>query len=79
MPIPMKAALKYVDDKNRFRRLFKEPELQLLRDTKKIKGMLEGDMSPENMTCDGELRGRALNDRVRFLNQVKADLGMLAK
>lgn len=79
MPIPMKAALKYVGDKNSMRRIFKEPELQLIRDRKRIIQMLEGDMSPENLTCDGELRGRALNERVRFLNQVAADLKQLAK
>lgn len=79
MPIPMKALLKFVGDHNSFQRIFKQPELQISRqgDRKQIRQLLEGAMSPENLTCDGELRGHALNERVRFLNQVKADLEML--
>lgn len=74
MPIPMKAALQYVDQQNRMRKIFGQRELELMKDAKLIHDMVEGDLSPENLSCDGELRGRALDTKARFLNQVKADI-----
>ena len=46
----------YVENKNRFRALFKETELSLLngKDRQRIADMIDGDLSPENLTCDGE-------------------------
>ena len=46
----------YVANKNRFRALFKETELSLLngKDRQRIADMIDGDLSPENLTCDGE-------------------------
>lgn len=46
----------YVESKNRWRAVFGEPELTLLgaNDRKIIADMIECDLSPENLTCDGE-------------------------
>ena len=67
---------KYVEQKNTWRALFKEQPLSLLsaRDRKTIAQLLETDLSPENLTCDGELRGPALRTRASFLNRVALEL-----
>lgn len=46
----------YVDNKNKWRAMFGQEELSLLRgeDRRAIADMIEGDLSPENLTCDGE-------------------------
>jgi hypothetical protein len=36
--------------------------------------MLESDLSPENLTCDGEVRGSALQQKARFLNRAAEEL-----
>lgn len=38
---------------------------------------LGGALSPENLTCDGELRGRQLQQKARFLNAAKKELEAL--
>lgn len=67
---------KYVEQKNTWRAIFKEQPLSLLSaaDRKRISQMLESDLSPENLTCDGELRGPALRTRASFLNRVALEL-----
>lgn len=73
----MKAAQKYVEEKNFMRRLFKKPDLDLSvpEDRAIILDLLDGDLSPENLCCDGELRGRALQTKFNFLSKVKKELG----
>lgn len=46
----------YVERKNAWRAMFGQEELSLLRgeDRAAIADMIEGDLSPENLTCDGE-------------------------
>lgn len=46
----------YVASKNAWRAMFGQEELSLLRgeDRAAIADMIEGDLSPENLTCDGE-------------------------
>ena len=57
----------YLDQKNRWRSIFGKPALQYPRDRQHILDMLESDLSPENLTCDGELRGQALMKRAKLL------------
>lgn len=57
----------YLDQKNRWRSIFGKPALQYPKDRKHILDMLESDLSPENLTCDGELRGQALMKRAKLL------------
>ena len=67
---------KYVEQKNTWRALFKEQPLSLLsaQDRKTIAQLLETDLSPENLTCDGELRGPELRTKASFLNRVALEL-----
>jgi hypothetical protein len=46
----------YVSNKNKWRAMFGQNELSLLNseDRAAIADMIEGDLSPENLTCDGE-------------------------
>ena len=46
-------------------------------DVAELLDRLEGDLSPENLSCDGELRGQALITKSRYLNAVKAELETL--
>ena len=41
--------------------------------------MLEGDLSPENLCCDGELRGKALADKSKRLRGAYKELQALDK
>ena len=58
---------KYLEEKNIWRKLFGEELLSYPRDKQKILDMLDSDLSPENLTCDGELRGKALLQRANRL------------
>ena len=64
---------------NQFARLFNKRQLTLdsAADRKQIAEGLEGDLSPENLTCDGELRGAALQRRAKFLNACVKELAAL--
>ena len=47
---------KYVADKNHFNAIFKQPAVSLdtFAGRQKVADMLDSDLSPENLTCDGE-------------------------
>ena len=59
----------YVEQKNRFAKIFGSKTLSLLNaeDRQRIADSLDADLSPENLTCDGELRGPALQQKYRLL------------
>lgn len=58
-------------------RELKPLKLTNAKDRKEIRDELEGALSPENLCCDGELRGRALRDKARYLNSAMAELDEL--
>lgn len=66
----------YVERKNSWSAIFGKPALSLLnaKDRQAIANSLDADLSPENLTCDGEVRGKALQDKARFLNRCAAEL-----
>jgi hypothetical protein len=66
----------YVKQKNEWNAIFGNKELSLLTtsDRQSIANMLESDLSPENLTCDGEVRGQALQQKARFLNRAAEEL-----
>ena len=66
----------YVADKNRWSAIFKGPQLSLLnaKDRQKIADSLDADLSPENLTCDGEVRGAQLQAKYRFLTRCVEEL-----
>ena len=43
-------------------------------DKKALAGMLASALSPENLCCDGELRGARLRAKAKLLNDAKRDL-----
>ena len=61
----------YVAQKNTWTRIFKGPELSLLnaQDRQRIAEMIDSDLSPENLSCDGELPRAEVNRRFRELTR----------
>ena len=59
----------YVDQKNAWGKIFGKPALSLLnaKDRQTIANSLDADLSPENLTCDGEIRGQALRNKQNYL------------
>jgi hypothetical protein len=66
----------YVDQKNAFRKLFKQPEFSLLRasDRQYIASCLDADMSPENITCDGERPASQVRQLYAFYTRAALEL-----
>ena len=59
----------YVERKNSWSKLFGHKPLSLLnaQDRQRIAESLDADLSPENLTCDGELRGAELRTKQSYL------------
>ena len=72
----MKAIKEYVEQKNKWITMFGQPGLSLLdaKDRQRIAQNLDADLSPENLTCDGELRGAELQKRYNFLTKAAKEL-----
>lgn len=70
---------RYVADKNNWARLFGSPELSLLnkQDRQKLAASLDADLSPENLTCDGELPRAEVQRRYNFLTRAAKELKAL--
>ena len=66
----------YVEQKNRFRKLFGEPELSLLgaNDRKIIAEFIDCELSPENLTCDGEAPAAYVRQKHAFLCRCAQEL-----
>ncbi len=66
----------YVEQKNNWERLFKQPELSLLRaeDRQRIADSIDSDLSPENLSCDGELSRSQIQQRYAFLTRCAREL-----
>ena len=65
----MSALTDYVEHKNAFRKIFNQPLLSLAiaADRQTIADMIDGDLSPENLTCDGELSRSAVQRKYKQL------------
>jgi hypothetical protein len=66
----------YVDGKNRWGALFGNKPLSLLnaQDRQKIADSLDADLSPENLTMDGELPASQVRQRHAFLTRAAREL-----
>jgi len=66
----------YVEQKNRWRAIFNQKPLSLLNkeDRQTIANSIDGEMSPENLTCDGELRGAQVREKARYLTRAAEEL-----
>ena len=69
----------YVEQKNAFRKLFKQPEFSLLRasDRQYIASMLDSDVSPENITCDGERAPAQVRQLYKFYTKAAQELASI--
>jgi len=66
----------YVDQKNQWAGLFGGRRLSLLnkQDRQRIADSLDADLSPENLTCDGELSRAEVQKRYNFLTCAAKEL-----
>jgi hypothetical protein len=66
----------YVEQKNSWGKLFGNKPLSLLnaKDRQKIAESIDGDLSPENLTCDGELPRSQVQQRYQFLTRAAQEL-----
>jgi hypothetical protein len=67
---------KFVDHKNSFADFFKQPHLSIqnAQDRQRIANMIDGALSPENLTCDGELSRTEVQRRYRELTGAAKEL-----
>jgi hypothetical protein len=67
---------RYVEQKNAWGKIFGNRPLSLLnaQDRQAIANSLDADLSPENLTCDGEIRGQALRAKQTYLFRCAEEL-----
>ena len=65
----MKALEKFLKDKNHWNSFFKGPQYTLnsAKDRQAVADMIDSALSPENLTCDGELSRTEVNRRYKEL------------
>ena len=70
---------KYVEQKNSWGKIFGSKPLSLLNkeDRQKIADSLDADLSPENLTCDGELSRSQVQTKYNFLTRAASELKAL--
>ncbi|MFY8211694.1 MAG: hypothetical protein ACOVLB_03345 [Candidatus Nanopelagicus sp.] len=75
----MSSLTAYVDRKNAFAKLFgsKQLSLQDAADRQSIAYCIESELSPENLTCDGELSRAEVDARYNELKKVVKELQKL--
>ncbi len=75
----MKELNAYVERKNSWGKLFGSKELSLsnAQDRQKIADSIDADLSPENLTCDGELSRSAVQARYTQLTRAATQLRKL--
>jgi uncharacterized phage-like protein YoqJ len=66
----------YVEQKNRWNAIFKGRQLSLLNkaDRQTIANSIDAELSPENLTCDGEIRGAQLRQKQAYLFRCAEEL-----
>ena len=66
----------YVERKNKWRAVFNQPALSLLnaKDRQTIADGIDGELSPENLTCDGELPRSVVQLKFRELTRCAQEL-----
>jgi hypothetical protein len=72
----MRSLKAYVDQKNAWNAIFKGRQLDIdnAADRQRIASMIDSDLSPENLSCDGELSRSAVNAKYRQLQAAAKDL-----
>jgi len=72
----MKELKEFVERENKWSAIFGSAPLSLQNaaDRKKIAGKIDSCLSPENLTCDGELSRREVDAKFRFLTRAAEQL-----
>ncbi len=72
----MRSLRAYVDQKNRWNAIFKGRQLDVDNpaDRQRIADMIDSDLSPENLCCDGELPRSQVQAKYRQLQAAARDL-----
>ena len=75
----MKALQKYIDQKNHWNSIFKGPQYEITTQAgrQKVADMIDSALSPENLTCDGELPRAEVNRRWKELMTAAKQLKQL--
>jgi hypothetical protein len=75
----MKALNDYVEGRNRIRAMFKQRPLSLAnaQDRQQLADDISCSLSPENLTCDGEIPRSVVEKKYRMLTQVRQQLQKL--
>ena len=73
----MKKLQRYLDRKNQWNAIFGGRALVIGQDNQRIADMIDGELSPENLTCDGELSRSQVNARYRELTGAAEELRRL--
>jgi hypothetical protein len=75
----MKALQAYIDQKNKWNAIFKgrQYEVRTAKGRQEVADCLDADLSPENLTCDGELPRSQVQSRYRALTSAARDLQKL--
>jgi hypothetical protein len=72
----MKALQKYIDQKNQWNAIFNgtQYEVTTAQGRKRVAESIDCELSPENLSCDGELPMSQVNARYRALTAAARDL-----
>lgn len=75
----MKALQAFIDQKNHWNSFFKgeQYEIKTAKGRQKVADMIDSALSPENLTCDGELSHTEVNRRFKELNTAAKQLRQL--
>ena len=75
----MKALQTFIDQKNRWNAIFngEQYEIKTAKGRQKVADMIDSALSPENLTCDGELPRAEVNRRFKELNSAAKQLRQL--
>jgi hypothetical protein len=75
----MKALQAFIDQKNRWNAIFngEQYEIKTAKGRQRIADMIDSSLSPENLTCDGELPRAEVNRRYKELSTAAKQLKKL--
>jgi len=75
----MKALQAYIDQKNKWNKLFKgkQYEIDTAAGRQEVADSIDCDLSPENLTCDGELPRSVVQSRYNELTKAARELQKL--
>ena len=75
----MKALQTFIDQKNRWNAIFngEQYEIKTGAGRQRVADMIDAALSPENLTCDGELPRAEVNRRFKELNTAAKQLRQL--